>query len=88
MLRPYVSERNHWIVKHHGLFQEVYYAHHHGGDPNARDRFRDHEHYDATVRFCAEYDQVSFDPDYVSEPLDVFEPMLRRVLAEPRSPWT
>jgi predicted HD phosphohydrolase len=88
MLRPYVSERNHWIVKHHGLFQEVYYAHHQGGDPNARDRFRDHEHYDATVRFCAEYDQVSFDPDYVSEPLDAFEPMLRRVLAEPRSPWT
>lgn len=84
MLRPYVSEKNHWIVKHHGVFQLKYYAHHHGADPDARDRYRDHPHYEATVRFCEEYDQVSFDPDYPTEPLEFFEPMLRRVLATPR----
>jgi len=83
MLRPYVSERIYWIIKHHGLFQGVYYNHHYGGDPNARDRFIGHEWYDDTVRFCAEYDQVSFDPGYESEPLEFFEPMVRKVLAEP-----
>ena len=30
VLRPYVSEKVHWIMLHHGLFQEYYYAHHLG----------------------------------------------------------
>lgn len=84
VLRPYVTERIYWIVKHHGLFQGYYYNHHYGGDPNARDVYADHEWFADTARFCADYDQVSFDPDYESETLDFFEPLLRRVLAEPR----
>ena len=88
LLRPYVSEKNYWLVKHHGLFQEKYYAHHYGRDPDVRERFADHPHYEATVRFCADYDQVSFDPDYRTEPLEFFEPMVRRVLSAPRHPST
>lgn len=84
MLRPYVSEKNYWIVKHHGVFQGYYYFHHAGMDRNVRDRWRDHEHYQATVDFCANYDQNSFDPGYDSEPLSFFEPMVRRVLGESR----
>ena len=84
MLRPYVSEKNYWIVKHHGVFQGYYYFHHVGMDRNIRDRWRDDEHYQATVDFCANYDQNSFDPDYDSEPLSFFEPMVRRVLDESR----
>ncbi len=33
MLRPYVSEKNYWIVKHHGVFQGYYYFHHAGRTP-------------------------------------------------------
>ncbi len=84
MLRPYVSEKNYWIVKHHGVFQGFYYFHHVGQDRNARDRWRDHPHYQATVDFCANYDQNSFDPDYPWEPLEFFVPMVRRVLSEDR----
>ena len=83
MMRPYVSDRVYWIIKHHGLFQGYYYNHHYGEDRNLRDRFKDHEWYDDTVRFCADYDQVSFDPAYDPEPLEFFEPMVRRQLAEP-----
>lgn len=82
MLRPYVSDKNYWIVKHHGVFQGFYYFHHTGEDPNARDRWRDHPHYQATVDFCANYDQNSFDPDYDTLPLSHFEPMVRRILSE------
>jgi predicted HD phosphohydrolase len=81
ILRPYVSEETYWIVKHHGIFQAYYYAHHLGGDRNARDRFRDHPCYQATVDFCHEWDQTSFDPDYDTLPLAHFEPMVRRVFA-------
>jgi predicted HD phosphohydrolase len=86
VLRPYISEKNYWIVKHHGLFQGVYYFHFIGADPNARDKFKDHPYYQATVDFCANYDQNSFDPDYKWEPLEFFEPMVRRVLAKPTTP--
>ena len=84
MLRPYVSERVYWIIKHHGLFQGYYYNHHYGEDRHLRDRFKDHEWYSDTIRFCADYDQVSFDPAYGPEPLEFFEPMVRRLLAQPQ----
>lgn len=83
ILRPFVSARIYWIVKHHGIFQMYYYAHNCGGDRNARDRFRDHRWFEDAVRFCEEYDQNCFDPGYDSEPLEFFEPMLRRIFARP-----
>ena len=86
VLRPYVSERAYWIVRHHGLFQTYYYAHHFGGDRNARDRYRDHPWYQDAVDFCHQWDQPSFDPDYESLPLEFFEPMVRQIFA--REPFT
>jgi len=82
MLRPYVSEQIYWIVKHHGLFQMYYYAHHTGGDRNARDKLKDHQWYQDTVEFCEKYDQNCFDPDYDTEPLEFFEPMVHAVLGQ------
>ncbi len=84
VLKPFVSERNHWVLAHHPLFQTYFYARHLGLDPNARERFRDSPHYQACVDFTTYWDEVSFDPGYESEPLSTFEPMVRRVLA---SPW-
>lgn len=82
MLKPFVSDKTHWIVKHHGLFQGYYYDHFLGGDRNARDRFKDHPYYDDCVYFCQNYDQNAFDPDYDTLPLEFFEPMVRRVMAQ------
>ena len=84
ILRPFVSNKLYWIVKHHGIFQMYYYAHHCGGDRNTRDIFKDHEWYQDAVDFCANYDQNCFDPDYDSEPLEFFKPILRRVVEHPR----
>ena len=84
IMRPYVRPELTWIVKHHGVFQLVYYGHHTGDDPNARDRFRDSPWFGACVEFCALYDQNCFDPDYEMLPAEFFEPMVRRVFAEPR----
>ena len=81
VLRPYVSEENHWLVLHHGIFQGYYFFHHLGQDRDARDRFRGHPCFEMTADFCERWDQVSFDPDYDSEPLETFEPMVRRLFA-------
>lgn len=85
LLAPYVSAKNHWIIKHHGVFQGYYYFHFIGGDRDARERYRDHEYYQDCVDFCARWDQPSFDPDYDTLPLEHFEPMVRRLFTkEPR----
>lgn len=83
ILKPFVREELHWICQNHGAFQGYYYFHHLGMDRNARDAFTGHEHYDACAEFCEKYDQAAFDPDYDSEPLEFFEPMVRRVMARP-----
>ena len=85
ILRPFVSEEVYWVVKHHGIFQMYYYAHHSGGDRNARERYADHEFYQSAIKFCHEYDQNCFDPDYASEPLEFFKPMITRVFSKPKA---
>ncbi len=84
ILRPFVSEKIYWIIKHHGVFQMYYYAHHCGGDRNAREMFKDNPWYQDAIDFCHNYDQNCFDPDYDTEPLEFFDPILRRVLSKPR----
>ena len=79
VLHPYVSEENHWLVLHHGVFQGYYYYHHTGLDRDARDRYRGHQAFETTVDFCERWDQRSFDPDYDTMPIEAFEPMVRRL---------
>ncbi|MEO0982449.1 MAG: HD domain-containing protein [Pseudomonadota bacterium] len=84
ILKPFVSEENHWMVANHGIFQGYYFFHHLGLDRDMRDQFKDHPHYEHTAQFCHLYDQAAFDPDYESEPLEFFEPMVERVFAKPK----
>jgi predicted HD phosphohydrolase len=86
ILRPFISEANHWMLAHHPLFQTYFYARHLGLDPNARERYRDNPHYQLTVDFTTNWDEVSFDPDYKSEPIETFAPMVHRVLHRSWSP--
>ena len=85
IVMPYVSERNHWIVEKHGIFQGYYFFHHLGLDRNMRDQYRGHPHFETTAQFCHLYDQNSFDPDFKSMPLDAFEPMIARVFTRPKN---
>ena len=86
ILKPYVSEKTHWIVEKHGEFQMFYYAHHLGGDKNKRDKYKGHKYYQATIDFCEKYDQNSFDPNYKSLPLDFFKPMVKKIFS--RKPYS
>jgi predicted HD phosphohydrolase len=79
ILKPYVRPEVTWVVQQHGLFQSYYFAHHYDKNRNGRDRFKDHPWYSACVRFCERWDQAAFDPDYPSEPIATFEPMVHEV---------
>jgi predicted HD phosphohydrolase len=84
VLKPYVSAENHWMVQQHGMFQGVYFFHHIGLDRNVRDQFQGHPWFERTAEFCTKYDQPSFDREFISMPLEAFEPMVHRVLAAER----
>ena len=86
ILKPYVSEKTHWIVEKHGEFQMYYYAHHLGGDKNRRDKYKDHKYYQDTIDFCEKYDQNSFDPKYESLPLEFFKPIVKKIFS--RKPYS
>jgi len=77
IVKPFVSEANHWMVEHHGIFQGYYFWHHIGLNRNTRDRFSNHQHYDRCEEFCAEYDGPAFDPNYQSNPIEHYEPLIR-----------
>lgn len=83
IIKPFVTEEEHWVCEHHGAFQGYYYFHFLGMDRDAREAFRDAPHFSACEEFCSKYDQAAFDPDYDTLPLEHFEPMVRRVMAKP-----
>lgn len=86
ILQPYVPAEIHWVIQHHGVFQSYYYAHHLGGDRNARDRFAEHRWADLCAEFCARWDQNSFDPDFPIHGLESFVDDVREVFG--REAWT
>ena len=86
VLKPYVSEKTHWIVEKHGEFQMYYYAHHLGGNKNQREKYKGHKYYQDTVDFCEHWDQKSFDPNYKSLSLKEFEPMVKKIFS--RKPYS
>ena len=86
VLKPYVSEKTHWIVGKHGIFQMYYYAHHIGGNKNEREKYKGHKYYKATLDFCENWDQKSFDPSFKSLTLKDFEPYIKKIFS--RTPYS
>jgi predicted HD phosphohydrolase len=84
IVRPYVGEKNHWIVEKHGIFQGYYFFQHFGLDRNMREQYRGHPFFEECARFCHIYDQNSFDPNFDSMPLDAFVPLMNRVFGSPK----
>ena len=66
---------------HHPLFQMHYYGAQTGDDVNAREAYRGHPWFDATVEFCERYDENCFDPDYDWLPLEHFAPAVEEVFS-------
>ncbi|MBC3869582.1 HD domain-containing protein [Undibacterium oligocarboniphilum] len=85
ILKPFVSEENLWMVQNHGIFQGYYFFHHIGMDRDMREQFRGHPHFERTAEFCALYDNPAFDAHAETFPVIEFEPMLRRLFAQPRN---
>ena len=86
VLKPYVSEKTHWIIEKHGEFQMYYYAHHLGGNRNQRDKYKGHKYFLDTINFCERWDQSSFDPNFKSLNIEDFRPYVQKIFS--RKPYT
>ncbi len=86
VLKPYVSEKTHWVVEKHGEFQMYYYAHHLGGNRNQREKYKGHKYYQDTINFCENWDQKSFDPNFKSLSLENFKTLVYKIFS--RKPYS
>jgi predicted HD phosphohydrolase len=85
LLRPFLSERNLWMLEHHEIFQRIHLHEYHENEDldalNERERWRGHPHFAWTAEFVEKYDIIAIDPGIESPPLEFFEPMVYRVLS-------
>lgn len=86
LMKPYISERNRWMLKHHAIFQQFHCFELPGCARHARDRWKGHPHFDWTAEFVAKYDQNTINYDEEILPLEVFEPMVRGLFDPPPRP--
>ena len=84
ILKPYVRPEIYDAIRVHQDFQGKHYYGHFGGDVNARDKYEGAEFFDLAALFADEWDQIAFDPDAETYPLEHFEPMVREVFAFPK----
>jgi predicted HD phosphohydrolase len=82
ILQPYVRPDVYEMIRVHQDFQGRHYYHHFGGDPDAREQHRAEltpGQFELAARFADDWDQLAFDPNYDTLPLEHFEPKLRAV---------
>ena len=85
ILKPFVSEDDHWMVQNHGIFQGYNFFHYIGMNRDMRDMFKGSPHYERTAEFVELYDNPAFNPSAEVLPISEFEPLLRRVMAVPKN---
>jgi predicted HD phosphohydrolase len=88
ILRPFVTDENYWVARHHPVFQGYFFFDKIGRDRDARERYRGHPHFEATAKFCELWDCPAFDPGFDTMPLAAFEPMVRRLFDQPRPDYS
>ena len=77
IIKPYVRPDVYHVIRAHQDFQGRHYYHHFGGNPDARDQYEGAEWFSLAAQFADEWDQIAFDPDYDTLPLEHFEPLVR-----------
>jgi predicted HD phosphohydrolase len=85
IIKPYVRSDVYFMIRAHQDFQGRHYYHHFGGNPEAREQYVDEPWFELAARFADEWDQVAFDPEYDTLPLEHFEPLVREQMARPMS---
>jgi predicted HD phosphohydrolase len=79
IIKSYVRPDVYNVIRTHQDFQGRHYYEYLGMDPNAREKYRGEPWFALGEQFADEWDQVAFDPDGETYPLEHFIPMVERV---------
>jgi predicted HD phosphohydrolase len=85
ILKSYVRDDVYHVIRAHQDFQGKHYYQHFGGDPDAREQYRGEPWFALAEKFADEWDQIAFDPDYDTLPLEHFEDRVRKVFDTPHT---
>src|SRR4051794_24026905 len=72
MIRPFVRDDVYSTIKFHQDFQGRHYYEYFGKSRDLRDQYRDEPWYALAEQFADEWDQIAFDPDAETYPLEHF----------------
>ncbi|MBP6824841.1 MAG: HD domain-containing protein [Acidobacteria bacterium] len=82
ILKPYVSPETYEVIRTHQDFQGKHYYEHFGMNPNLREEHESQPWFELAKKFTDEWDQAAFDPNYETQTLEHFEPMIDRVFSK------
>ncbi len=84
LMRPYVSEDAYHAIYNHQHFQGRYYYEYLGQSPNLREDFTSNSWYALAEKLVDKWDAPAFDPEFVVDSLESFEPLINEIFASPR----
>jgi predicted HD phosphohydrolase len=84
MLKPYVRPECYHVLRVHQDFQGRHYYHYFKLPRDLREQYRGEPWFSLAEQFTDEWDQIAFDPDAETFPLEHFEPRVRAVFARAR----
>ena len=84
LMRPYVSEDSYHAIYHHQEFQGEHYFDYLGASTKLREKYVDESWYELARKLVDEWDAPAFDPDFETDSLESFEPLLRELFTQPK----
>lgn len=86
MMKPYISVDGYHVIYNHQAFQGEHYYGYFGAPTDLRKQWEHESWYPLAVKLVDEWDAESFDPDFTPDPLESFEPEMRRIFhADPKA---
>ena len=85
IIKPYVSDDAYHIIRTHQDFQGEHYYHYLGKPRDLRKNYENESWFEKAKQFTDEWDQAAFDPEYDTEPLEYFIPLIQKFFSFPKT---
>ena len=84
IIKPYVSSDAYYVIKTHQDFQGEHYYHYQGKPRDLRKQYVNEPWYEKAIEFTDKWDQAAFDPEYKTDSLESFEPLIKKIFESPK----
>ena len=82
IMKPYISDRNVWMLERHAIFQQRHCSYLDSEKQRECEQWRGHPHFEWTAEFVEKYDQNTIDNTQEIFDLAAFKPMVQRLFSK------